>query len=239
MRFHVAAAALLGMITTAVADVSKLDSIYTPEEDSKVKVGTTEDIKWTIDAEEYTNAKVNIAVLGGKDDGHLQVIGNIATNVDNSDLSYSWEVKPTLDGVKLGKEKQYGIRIALADDETVYQYSPRFTIEAKDGGDNEDTTSSASSSSAAAASTTSKASKTSSAAEETSTESSKKTESADKSSTTMAVTTSSAAQSGAATSAATPSPSTSPTTTPDSAATQVGACAVGALGAVAVALFAM
>ncbi|KAK3190778.1 hypothetical protein K4F52_003094 [Lecanicillium sp. MT-2017a] len=238
MRFHVAAAALLGMITTAVADVSKLDSIHTPEKDSKVKVGTTEDIKWTIDAEEYTDAKINIAVLGGKDQDHLQVIGNIATNVDNSDLSYSWEVKPTLDGVKLGKEKQYGIRIALADDETVYQYSPRFTIVAKDG-DDEDSTSSASSSSATAASTTSKASKTSSAAEETSTESSKKTVSADKSSTTMAVTTSSAAQSGAATSGATPSPSTSPTTTPDSAAAQVGACAVGALGAVAVALFAM
>lgn len=79
MRFHVAAAALLGMITTAVADVSKLDSIHTPEKDSKVKVGTTEDIKWTIDAEEYTDAKINIAVLGGKDQDHLQVIGNIAS----------------------------------------------------------------------------------------------------------------------------------------------------------------
>ncbi len=81
MRFNIAAAALLGMVTSAFADdvTKKFDSIFSPKEDEVVKVGSTIEIAWSIGDDKYNDVKVDISVIGGRDQGHLVPLGNIAS----------------------------------------------------------------------------------------------------------------------------------------------------------------
>lgn len=156
-----------------------------------------------------------------------------AAGVDNSDLKYSWKVSSDL-----GDEKQYGIRITASEDETVYQWSPGFTIKNVSGDDDDDDSDSDDTSTGSATKTKHAASTTSSTMMTTS---SSAAETTDKPSTTMAVTTSSSGEDGSSTkTGAAEETSSTPSPVPtDNAASQVGAGAVAALGGVAVALFAM
>jgi len=133
MRFTISAAALAALISTALAQTSDFDPIFTPTKDEKVPAGKDYEITWQSVAK-YPGG-VTLSVLGGADPGSLQPIGTIG-KADNSAGKFKWSVASDL-----GSEVTYGIQITLDSDKTVFQYSMPFHITGASGGSHNGSTS--------------------------------------------------------------------------------------------------
>lgn len=83
MRLISTVAAVLALATSAVAQIGDektagFNSITAPAENEEVPVGKTFTIKWAVGTVKPTG-KVKIVLNGGKDAGHLEAKGTIAS----------------------------------------------------------------------------------------------------------------------------------------------------------------
>ncbi|PKS10578.1 hypothetical protein jhhlp_002332 [Lomentospora prolificans] len=136
MQFTISAAALLAFVSTALAQTANFDVIRAPTEDEIVPAGKTYTITWDAAPATYDDQTVTIVLLGGSSPGSLVPADEpVAAGIVNSLGSYEWAVASDL-----GKDAVYGLRIQLDSDDTVFQYSFPFHIEASDDGGNSTTT---------------------------------------------------------------------------------------------------
>ncbi|KAF4594616.1 ser-thr-rich glycosyl-phosphatidyl-inositol-anchored membrane family domain-containing protein [Ophiocordyceps camponoti-floridani] len=116
---------IAALVATAFAQTADFDPVYKPNKDEDVPAG--QDYKITWDPRTRQDALVNLMLIGGADEKTMEPIpapeGSIATGIPNSQKSFIWPVHK-----KLGSKKYYGIKIELADNASVFQYSPRFKI---------------------------------------------------------------------------------------------------------------
>jgi len=123
MKFFASVSALVALATSVVAQTSDFDAINVP---AKVTAGETVTINWSIGNAKYDTPAtiVSIILIGGETQGTLQPLGNLATGIKNSDLTYTWNVDAAL-----GDKALYGVKIVLeSDPEGIYQFSNPFTI---------------------------------------------------------------------------------------------------------------
>jgi hypothetical protein len=122
MRFSITA--VLALATSLVQAQEPTDGFHPitkPTRGEEVAAGSTYEIVWEPSAS-YPGT-VTIGLLGGASQNTLNLLPDIATGVDGSAGSYSWEVPATL-----GDLATYGIKISLESDPTVFQYGFPFKI---------------------------------------------------------------------------------------------------------------
>ncbi|VUC37939.1 unnamed protein product [Clonostachys rosea] len=124
MRFFTAASAVLAFAASALAQTADFDPIYSPAEGTSVQAGQPFKVTWSAPAK-YQSGTVSISLIGGADANTLVPISTIATGVQNSALSYTWNVDSTL-----GDKAAYGLVFRWEADTSIYQYSQRFSIKA-------------------------------------------------------------------------------------------------------------
>ncbi|CAH0049713.1 unnamed protein product [Clonostachys solani] len=127
MRFFSAAAAVLAFAASAFAQTADFDPIYAPLEGTVVPAGQPFKITWSAPAK-YQSGTISISLIGGADANTLVPIGTIATGVQNSALSYTWNVDAAL-----GDKAAYGLVFRWEADTSIFQYSQRFAIKAAAG----------------------------------------------------------------------------------------------------------
>lgn len=135
MRFSIAS--VLALATAAFAQrepTPGFNVITKPTEGEQVSAGSTYEIVWQPDSTHPGD--ITIGLLGGSAPNTLAVIDTIATGVDATTGSYSWEVPVTL-----GDLATYGIMITLESDKDIFQYGFPFEIVGGSGGDDDDSTS--------------------------------------------------------------------------------------------------
>jgi hypothetical protein len=123
MRFFAAASAALAFAASALAQTSSFNPVYLPAEDQTIQAGEPFTVTWKAPAE-YRAGTVTISLIGGADQNTLVPLGDIATGVDNSLESYTWNVDAAL-----GKDATYGLVFKWEANLSIYQYSMRFHIE--------------------------------------------------------------------------------------------------------------
>jgi hypothetical protein len=125
MRVFSAAAAVLAFAASALAQTADFDPIYSPAEGTVVQAGQPFKVTWSAPAK-YQSGTVSISLIGGADANTLVPIGDaLATGVQNSALSWTWNVDS-----KLGDKAAYGLVFRWEADTSIYQYSQRFSIKA-------------------------------------------------------------------------------------------------------------
>ncbi|KAG5962319.1 hypothetical protein E4U57_007089 [Claviceps arundinis] len=122
MRFS--AAAVLAFAASALAQTPDFDPIYTPKKDEVVAAGSPLVITWDAPAK-YASGTVSISLIGGATQNSQQPIADIASGVQNSAKTYTWNVDASL-----GKENVYGLVFKLESDKQIFQYSNPFHIKA-------------------------------------------------------------------------------------------------------------
>jgi hypothetical protein len=127
MRFSIAA--VLAFATTGLCQVAGFNVITNPEKGEQVPAGSTYQIVWQPSADQPGD--ITIGLMGGASPSTLDIIETIATGVDSSAGSYSWEVS-----AKLGDLATYGIKITLESDKDTFQYG--FPFQIVGGGDDSD-----------------------------------------------------------------------------------------------------
>jgi hypothetical protein len=127
MRFSIAA--VLAFATTGLCQVAGFNVITKPVSGEQVPAGSTYEIVWQPSADQPGD--ITIGLLGGASPSTLDIVATIATGVDSSAGSYSWEVS-----TGLGDLATYGIKITLESDKDVFQYG--FPFQIVGGGDDSD-----------------------------------------------------------------------------------------------------
>ncbi|CAH0016196.1 unnamed protein product [Clonostachys rhizophaga] len=122
MRFFSAAAAVLAFAASAFAQTPDFDPVYTPAEGTVVQAGQPFKVTWSAPAK-YQGGSIKIHLIGGNDANTLVKIGDLASGVKNSDLSWTWNVASDL-----GDKPAYGLVFTWEADTSIFQYSQRFSI---------------------------------------------------------------------------------------------------------------
>ncbi|PHH80070.1 hypothetical protein CDD80_2912 [Ophiocordyceps camponoti-rufipedis] len=120
---------IAALVATAFAKDSqpdpKFNPIYKPSENEVVPAGQPYTIIW--DTPTHKDDLINLVLLGGPDSNSLSLIpgpaGRIATEIPNSQKSFTWLVDGTL-----GEHTFYGIKAELANAIDTFQYSQKFKI---------------------------------------------------------------------------------------------------------------
>ncbi|RKU46053.1 hypothetical protein DL546_002671 [Coniochaeta pulveracea] len=136
MRFTLTTAVLAFASSVLAADPTDgFDVISKPGQDEQVPAGATYEVTWEPNSN-YTGT-ISLSLLGGASQGTLQNLGPLATGIDGAAGKYSWEVEKSL-----GKDKVYGLILALESNKDVFQYSHPFAIKAAAGGASDNASSS-------------------------------------------------------------------------------------------------
>lgn len=122
MRFFSAAAAVLAFAASAFAQTADFDPVYSPAEGTVVQAGQPFKVTWSAPAK-YQSGTISISLIGGADANTLVPIGTLATGIQNSALSWTWNVDASL-----GDKAAYGLVFKWEADTSIYQYSQRFSI---------------------------------------------------------------------------------------------------------------
>ncbi|KAL8415925.1 hypothetical protein RB596_006489 [Gaeumannomyces avenae] len=125
MQFTVTA--ILALVGSAFAQTPNFNPLTNPLSGEVIPAGKMYPIKWT--PQGGNGAPVSLYAYAGESASTLQEIGVIATGVEASLGRFEWNVDPAIGG----KYKAYGIKIALASDKEVYQWSNPFTVSAAEG----------------------------------------------------------------------------------------------------------
>ncbi|KAH6606416.1 hypothetical protein Trco_005569 [Trichoderma cornu-damae] len=123
MRFTLSASAFLALLSSAFAQTADFDPITAPASDATIAAGAPFTVEWTAPAK-YADGTITIQLIGGPSQATQQVIGTIASGVQNSAGKYSWSVDSSL-----GTEAFYGLIFRLDSDPSVFQYSNPFHIQ--------------------------------------------------------------------------------------------------------------
>lgn len=118
-----AAAAILAMASSVLAQTAGFNPVFTPESGSVVPAGSVFEITWDAPAE-YADGTISISLIGGATQNTQVPLADIAAGIPNSQESYSWTV-----GSSLGAEAVYGLILRYESDPSVFQYSMPFHIE--------------------------------------------------------------------------------------------------------------
>lgn len=121
MRSVAVVASSLAFAASVMAQVPGFAAMSAPTEGEVVPAGSTYTIVWGAGA--YTGS-VRITLLGGQTPETLEVGGDIASGVDITNESYSWNVDCTL-----GEMPTYGIQITSEANPSTFQYSFPFHID--------------------------------------------------------------------------------------------------------------
>lgn len=159
MRFTLTTAVLAFASSVLAADPTDgFDVISKPGQDEQVPAGATYEVTWEPNSN-YTGT-ISLSLLGGASQGTLQNLGPLASKrhsfaarvlvvmqaanhsvrvagIDGAAGKYSWEVEKSL-----GKDKVYGLILALESNKDVFQYSHPFAIKAAAGGASDNASSS-------------------------------------------------------------------------------------------------
>ncbi|EJT72769.1 hypothetical protein GGTG_09625 [Gaeumannomyces tritici R3-111a-1] len=125
MQFTVTA--ILALVGSALAQTPNFNPLTNPLSGEVIPAGKMYPIKWT--PQGGNGAPVSLYAYAGESASTLQEIGVIATGVEASLGRFEWNVDAAIGG----KYKAYGIKIALASDKEVYQWSNPFTVSAAVG----------------------------------------------------------------------------------------------------------
>ncbi|EMR71692.1 hypothetical protein MGN70_005212 [Eutypa lata] len=131
MRSATVAASALAFAASAMAQVEGFAAMSAPTKGEDIAAGSTYSIEW--EAGKYTGPVV-ISLLGGKTPETLVPGAQLAADVPITNNKFSWSVD-----CSLGTDDTYGIKIASASDESLFQYSFPFHIDnsgcGSEGGD--------------------------------------------------------------------------------------------------------
>lgn len=123
-------AAFLAIAGSALAQfvdpTAGFDPLTNPTANEVIPAGKPFTIKWT---QGGPTGPISLYAYAGDSASTLQEVGTIATGLDASLGKYDWNVDVALGG----KYKAYGIKIALASNKNVYQWSQPFTISGSGG----------------------------------------------------------------------------------------------------------
>ncbi|PFH56101.1 hypothetical protein XA68_17063 [Ophiocordyceps unilateralis] len=114
---------LATLVATALAQTPTFNVITKPYRNEAVQAGQPFTIRWDAPTRNGPEDKVNIELIGGRDENTLEPIVTIASGVPNNQLKFDWNVDATL-----GTHPAYGIIMKLASDPSIFQYSSRFNI---------------------------------------------------------------------------------------------------------------
>lgn len=126
MQFSFYAATCLALVSRVFAQTEGFDAITAPTKDQTLAAGTTSTVTWDYNPQ-YAGT-VTITLLQGATPETLQLGSAIATGIDNSAGSYTWNIDSSL-----GADATYGLRISLDSDPATFQYSFPFHIAASSG----------------------------------------------------------------------------------------------------------
>ncbi|TLD20619.1 hypothetical protein PspLS_08587 [Pyricularia sp. CBS 133598] len=115
-------AAILALAGSAIAQTPGFHALVKPVRDEVIPAGKPFTLEWQAGGQD---GPVNFVLTGGETHALLQEIGTVATGIDSKLGKYTWDVSATL-----GDKKAYGLKIVLASDPTVFQWSNPFTIKA-------------------------------------------------------------------------------------------------------------
>ncbi|KAL8388441.1 hypothetical protein RB595_009242 [Gaeumannomyces hyphopodioides] len=125
MQFTVTA--ILAIVGSALAQTPNFNPLTQPTMNEVIPAGKMYAIKWT--PQGGNGAPVSLYAYAGESASTLQEISTIASGVEASLGRFEWNVDAAIGG----KYKAYGIKIALASDKEVYQWSNPFTVSAAEG----------------------------------------------------------------------------------------------------------
>ncbi|QBZ63601.1 hypothetical protein PoMZ_05285 [Pyricularia oryzae] len=113
-------AAILALAGSVIAQTPGFHALVKPVRDEVIPAGKPYTLEWQPGGQD---GPVNFVLTGGETHALLQEIGTVATGIDSKVGSYIWNVDASL-----GDKKAYGLKIVLASDPTVFQWSNPFTI---------------------------------------------------------------------------------------------------------------
>lgn len=130
MRFTVAT--VLAFAASAIAAIGNdptrgFDAVNLPNENEVLPAGKPYVVKWEAPAP-YTNGEIFIQLLGGKDQGTLQVKNEKLVTLNNNALQYTWDVDASL-----GDDPVYGLKFVWGADNSIVQFSKQFHIKKAEG----------------------------------------------------------------------------------------------------------
>ncbi|TLS27553.1 hypothetical protein PpBr36_05395 [Pyricularia pennisetigena] len=115
-------AAILALAGSAIAQTPGFHALVKPVRDEVIPAGKPFTLEWQAGGQD---GPVNFVLTGGETHALLQEIGTVATGIDSKLGKYTWNVDASL-----GDKKAYGLKIVLASDPTIFQWSNPFTIKA-------------------------------------------------------------------------------------------------------------
>ncbi|RFU71889.1 hypothetical protein TARUN_10374 [Trichoderma arundinaceum] len=124
MRFTLSASAFLALVSAAFAQTADFDPITVPGSNQVIAAGAPFTVEWDAPAK-YAAGTITIELIGGATQATQQVLGTIATGVQNSAKKYVWTVDSSL-----GADAFYGLIFRLESNPSVFQYSNPFHIKA-------------------------------------------------------------------------------------------------------------
>ncbi|KAI6378749.1 hypothetical protein MCOR25_002168 [Pyricularia grisea] len=139
-------AAILALAGSVVAQTPGFHPLVKPASNEVIPAGKPYTLEWQSGGQD---GPVNFVLTGGETHATLQEIGTVATGIDSTLGKYTWNVASSL-----GDQKAYGLKIVLASDTSVFQWSNPFTIKASTDKSTTNSTSSATSSTTTSASST-------------------------------------------------------------------------------------
>ncbi|TFB06121.1 hypothetical protein CCMA1212_001893 [Trichoderma ghanense] len=124
MKFTLSASAFLALVASALAQTADFDAITNPTPNEVLTAGQALTIEWSAPAK-YAAGTVSIELIGGPTQATQQVLATIATGVQNSAKTFTWNVDSSVAG-----QNFYGFIFRLESDPSVFQYSNPFHIKA-------------------------------------------------------------------------------------------------------------
>ncbi|RCI14898.1 hypothetical protein L249_6748 [Ophiocordyceps polyrhachis-furcata BCC 54312] len=117
---------IAALVATAFAQTADFAVVTSPARDQIFEAGSILPFKWTSKTYNGPNDLVNFQLLAGRDENTLEKIATIASGTPNSQGAFDWKI-----GSELGKNPGhlfYGVRLELASNPQIFQYSNRFKI---------------------------------------------------------------------------------------------------------------
>ncbi|KAM0260324.1 hypothetical protein ACHAQJ_002889 [Trichoderma viride] len=124
MRFTLTVPAFLALVSSAFAQSADFDPVTVPTSNQIISAGAPFTVQWTAPAK-YAAGTISIELIGGATQGTQQPLGVIATGIQNSAGSFTWNVPSNL-----GDDAFYGFVVKLESNPAVFQYSNPFHIKA-------------------------------------------------------------------------------------------------------------
>ncbi|KAL6811122.1 hypothetical protein GGI42DRAFT_315896 [Trichoderma sp. SZMC 28013] len=122
MRFTLTVPAFLALVSAAFAQTADFDPITVPTSNEEITSGAPFTVEWTVPAK-YAADTITIELIGGPTQATQQVLGTIATGVQNSAKTFVWNVDATL-----GSQAFYGLIFRSESNPNIFQYSNPFHI---------------------------------------------------------------------------------------------------------------